>query len=94
MRSFLRLGVIGDYDPGNPYHPATTEALEHAAAALQLAAVVEWLPTRRLVGEAALPVLERQDGLLAGPGSPYRSLEGALDAIRFARVRGRPFAGT
>jgi CTP synthase (UTP-ammonia lyase) len=34
------------------------------------------------------------DGLWAAPGSPYRSLEGALAGVRFARERGVPFFGT
>ena len=34
------------------------------------------------------------DGLWCVPASPYRSAEGALRAIRFARETGRPFLGT
>ena len=34
------------------------------------------------------------DGLWCVPASPYRSTEGALRAIRFAREQGRPFLGT
>jgi CTP synthase (UTP-ammonia lyase) len=34
------------------------------------------------------------DGLWCVPASPYRSMDGALTAIRFARERSRPFLGT
>ena len=34
------------------------------------------------------------DGLWCVPASPYRSMEGALLAIQFAREHGRPFLGT
>jgi CTP synthase (UTP-ammonia lyase) len=89
-----RIGVIADYDPRSPYHPATTAAIEHAAAALGLEAVVEWIPTPRLTEPDADRLLAGFDALLAGPGSPYRSFDGALRGIRFARERGKPFAGT
>jgi len=34
------------------------------------------------------------DGLFISPGSPYVSMEGALEAIRYARERGVPLVGT
>jgi len=34
------------------------------------------------------------DGLWCVPGSPYRSMNGALNAIRFARENNIPFIGT
>lgn len=90
----VRIGVIGDFNAGNPTHLATNLALEHAAAHLELDAAVDWLPTDSLAGPEADSRLEPYDGLFASPGSPYASLEGALAGIRFARERGRPFAGT
>jgi CTP synthase (UTP-ammonia lyase) len=89
-----RIGVIGDYNPRLPYHPATTAAIEHAAAALGLDAAIEWLPTPRLTEPDAGELLQGFDALIASPGSPYRSFEGALLGIRFARERGKPFVGT
>jgi len=38
--------------------------------------------------------LARLDGVWLAPGSPYRSLDGALLAIRHARERGVPLVGT
>jgi CTP synthase (UTP-ammonia lyase) len=34
------------------------------------------------------------DGLWCSPGSPYNSMAGALEAIRFAREHDVPFVGT
>lgn len=89
----IRLAVIGDYDPAFPPHPATDAAIAHAAAALELAVEATWLPTAELAAapEAALRAF---DAFWGAPGSPYRSMEGALRAIRFAREAGRPFLGT
>jgi YD repeat-containing protein len=38
--------------------------------------------------------LSRFDGLWIAPASPYRSMDGALTAIRYARERGVPLVGT
>jgi len=38
--------------------------------------------------------MSRCDALFCGPSSPYRSMEGALSAIRFAREQRYPFIGT
>jgi len=77
------IGIVGDYAPGNPTHTATDEALARVAP-------FEWVPTPE-VDEARL---SRYGGLLIAPGSPYRRMEGALRAIRFAQERGVPLVGT
>src|SRR4051794_41657005 len=84
----LRLGIIGDFNPGNPLHIATTDAMEHAAATLGANVTSEWLPT----GDSH--TYELFDALWCSPGSPYQSLDGALTGIRYARENGVPFIGT
>lgn len=89
----LAVGVIGDFQPDFPPHPATNAALEHAAVALGIALDAHWLGTVAL-REAKLEALQRFDALWCAPGSPYQSLEGALRAIRFAREQDWPLLGT
>ncbi len=89
----IRIGVIGDFDPENPTHRATNDALGHASASLGEEVSVAWLPTETLAEDTAAK-LEDFDGLWCAPGSPYQSLEGALKAVRFAREQDRPFIGT
>jgi CTP synthase (UTP-ammonia lyase) len=55
---------------------------------------VRWLPTPSLEGPAAEKTLRRWDGLIASPGSPYKSFIGMLRGIEFARTRDWPFVGT
>jgi CTP synthase (UTP-ammonia lyase) len=86
------IGVVGDYDSDHPVHPATTDGVTHAAKALGVAADVTWLGTDA-VGDPAV-TLAPFDGLFVAPGSPYRSLEGAVAAIAHARTRGLPLLGT
>ncbi len=92
--SALQIGIIGDFDPGFAPHQATNDALDHSAAALAAAVDATWLPTTDLETAVGAGHLERYDGLWCAPGSPYRSLTGALAAIRFARERHVPFLGT
>jgi CTP synthase (UTP-ammonia lyase) len=89
-----KVGIIGDYNPELRFHIATVEALKHAAKALSVAVDVQWLPTESLAERSARKTLEQFDALWCSPGSPYRSMDGALEGIRFARERGRPFFGT
>jgi CTP synthase (UTP-ammonia lyase) len=94
VASGIRIGVIGDFEPAYHSHFATNAALYDAAAALSVPLEIRWLPTPKLVGADAEPLLERCDGLIASPGSPYRSFEGMLRGIEFARTRDWPFVGT
>ncbi len=88
-----RIAIIGDFDPAYPSHPATNQAIDTAASALGAAVDVTWVPTPAVAASGA-EMLAAYDGIWSSPGSPYRSMEGALEAIRFARERGKPFAGT
>jgi CTP synthase (UTP-ammonia lyase) len=81
------IGVIGDLDLTNTTHRFTNAALTHAGAEF------EWVPTDGLTSRAAAAV-RRFGGLLIAPGSPYRDMEGAIAAIRYARERGVPLVGT
>lgn len=90
----LKVGVIGDYNATSRFHRATNAALQHAAGALAVTVDVDWLPTPSLAREHGAATLQQYDALWCAPGSPYQSMEGALQAIRFARQQGRPFIGT
>lgn len=94
MDGTVRIGIIGDFNPDLPSHPATNRAIAHAAASLSIDAQVEWLPTPECLDEKSPTLLAQFHGLWASPGSPYRSMEGALAAIRYAREQDRPFIGT
>jgi CTP synthase (UTP-ammonia lyase) len=93
MDRSLEIGVIGDFDPSSVSHASTNAALDHAAAALGISVNVSWVPTPALEDGPA-SALVRFDGLWCSPGSPYRSMDGALAGIRFARERRIPFFGT
>src|SRR6202140_2375075 len=90
----VRIGILGDFNPEFRSHHATNDSLQHAARKLQLKVESAWLPTPSLLEPGAAATLDSFDGLWASPGSPYRSFDGMLKGIEFARVHDRPFLGT
>lgn len=88
-RAFI--GLIGDYDEAVLAHRAIPMALNLASESLRVPVSFEWLPTEQIHAPRGLAGF---DGLWCVPGSPYRSLQGALSAIRHARERRVPFLGT
>jgi CTP synthase (UTP-ammonia lyase) len=90
----LRVGILGDFDPARPSHPATAEALHHAARALSVRLECTWLPTQPQDAPPDKIALRRFDALWAAPGGPYPDETALLRAIQFARREGWPFVGT
>jgi CTP synthase (UTP-ammonia lyase) len=81
------IGVIGDFNAKNPTHRFTNDALDH------LGLRFDWVPTES-IGDEPATRLRAYDGMWIAPASPYRSMDGALSAIRQARERGVPLVGT
>ena len=94
MTESVRIGILGDFNPEFRSHHATNDSLQHVARKLPLNVESVWLPTPSLVEPGAEAILDSFDGLLASAGSPYKSFDGMLKGIEFARVHDRPFLGT
>lgn len=94
MHDAVRIGILGDFDPKSPTLPAIDESLRHCAAQLKLKVEGHWIPTPSLLEPNAQKMLESFDGIWAAPGSPYKSMDGMLKGIEFARRRDWPFLGT
>ena len=87
----IRIGLVGDRDDAILAHRAIPLALSLVAASLDVDIDAQWVATESIEDNDAV---EAFDGLWCVPGSPYRSMEGALLAIRYAREQQRPFLGT
>ena len=85
------IGLVGDYDPAAPAHQAIPAALSRAAKDLQCSARFEWVPTEEVTSADRIAAF---DGIWCVPASPYRSMAGALLAIRYVRENAVPFLGT
>jgi CTP synthase (UTP-ammonia lyase) len=84
----IRIGLIGDYNGAIIAHQAIPEAIRLAGVKFAVDVGCDWLATDE-IGD-----LRNYTGLWCVPGSPYRSMDGALRAIRFAREEQLPFLGT
>ena len=91
MNTAINIGLVGDYNAIVPTHQAIPRALALAGNAIGQNIVHEWVPTDEI---SSADRVAGFDGLWCVPASPYRSMEGAVCAIRFAREEGRPFLGT
>ena len=94
MSDAVRIGILGDFNTEFRSHHATNDALQHAARKLKIEVQSEWIPTDSLLNAEAEKKLETFDGLWGAPGSPYKSFEGMLNGIGFARRRDWPYLGT
>ena len=94
MTDAVRIGILGDFNPEFRSHHATNDALHHAASKLKCKLESEWIATPSALEPDTEKLLEGFDGLWASPGSPYKSLDGMLKGIEFARRRDWPFLGT
>lgn len=94
MPAPIRIGILGDFNPEFRSHHATNDSLQHAAIKLSIAMESSWIPTPSLLEANAEKTLESFDGLWASAGSPYKSFDGMLTGIEFARRRDWPFVAT
>lgn len=87
----IDLVLVGDRDDAITAHRAIPLALDLASQALSQPLQARWIATDA-VGDGS--ALQGAHGVWCVPGSPYRSMDGALHAIRQAREAGQPFLGT
>jgi CTP synthase (UTP-ammonia lyase) len=85
------IALIGDHNASVTAHRAIPLALTLAGERLAQPLSFEWIPTDEIDGTARLT---KFDGVWCVPASPYRSMDGALTAIRFARESRLPYLGT
>src|SRR5262245_32077251 len=81
----VRIGILGDFNPEFRSHHATNDALQHAAGKLGTKVESQWIPTPSVLEPNGVKTLESFDGIWASPGSPYKSMDGMLRGIQFAR---------
>ena len=91
MTTLVNIAIVGDRDDSIAAHLAIPLALADAASALAVDLAFDWLASDSIDDVARLAGF---DAFWVAPGSPYRSLDGALLAITHARTSGRPFLGT
>ena len=84
------LVILGEYDPDSETHRATDAAIRHSLVGLNAELTASWISTET-IKEADIV---QAHGLWVAPGSPYKDLSQALQAIRLARENLIPCLGT
>jgi CTP synthase (UTP-ammonia lyase) len=87
------LAIIGDYNDSFRPHKATSEAILHSVNKSGLDLKSEWVSTDSIEGRFDT-IISTYDGFWIAPGSPYKSMRGALQLIRYAREHNIPTLGT
>jgi len=87
MHSSIRVGLLGEFNGQQKAHLAIPKAL----AAVSEGVETSWISTDSVENGESLAEFH---GLWCVPGMPYRSADGAISAIRFARTSQIPFLGT
>ncbi|WP_246317420.1 hypothetical protein [Paenibacillus agri] len=88
-----KIGLIGDFDAEVVAHIAIPQAIQLASQDLGCQIEIEWIPTTSLEQDYEQKLATFQ-ALWTVPASPYKSMQGALNGIRFAREHNIPFLGT
>lgn len=89
MNAFT-IGILGNYNPDYFPHKRMGECLNEFRTHFNLN--YEWVATESLL-EPHFPGLGHFHGIISGSG-PYKSKEGVIEGIRFARKNNIPFMGT
>jgi CTP synthase (UTP-ammonia lyase) len=89
----MHLAIIGDYDPLFRPHVVTNEAIAHSLKSLQDELSIEWVNTD-IIEDDFERLKQSCHGFWIAPGSPYKSMAGALRVIEYARVHNIPTLGT
>ena len=88
MRSDLV--ILGEYNPDSETHCATDAAIRHSLVGLSAKLTASWISTETIEESDIV----QAHGLWVAPGSPYKDLSRALQAIRLARENLIPCLGT
>lgn len=91
MARAIRIGLIGDRNDSVPAHVAIPRALSMVSGALKCPVDFDWIPTEEISRDERISEFE---AFWCVPASPYRSMDGALRAIKWAREQNLPFLGT
>ncbi len=89
----IKIGLIGDYNPDVTAHIAIPKALQLSSKKFNCKVQYIWLDTD-LINRKYFDALNSFNGLWAVPATPYKDMDGALSAIKFARENNIPFLGT
>ncbi|RDV11861.1 CTP synthase [Pontibacter diazotrophicus] len=88
-----KLAIIGDYNDTFRPHKATNEGIEHSIKKFDIQLQYDWIATDTIETDFN-KIISTYNGFWIAPGSPYKSMAGALRIIKYARENSIPTLGT
>lgn len=92
MKQEIKIGLVGDFNPTVRAHNAIPRAL-NMINDKSFIVTFTWLPTPVLENNSE-ELLPKYEGIWLTPASPYESMNGALNSVKYARENNVPFLGT
>ncbi|MNJ49109.1 CTP synthase [compost metagenome] len=89
----MKIGIIGEYNPSLKPHAATDDAMRHSLHLLQSDIQWVWISTEEILSNRDV-TLNSCKGFWIAPGSPYKSMQGAIEVIKHCRENHIPLLGT
>ena len=89
----VTIAVVGKYAEHRDAYKSIYEALDHAGVAHRAQVRIQRIHSEAVERDGPERLLAGVDGLLVPGGFGERGIEGKVDAVRFARMRGIPFFG-
>jgi len=89
----MELAIIGDYNADFRPHAATNEAIAHSVQKYKIPLHYVWISTDEIETNFE-NIIATYKGFWIAPGSPYKSMKGALRIIKHARENNIPTLGT
>ncbi|MDK2865793.1 MAG: hypothetical protein PWP51_916 [Clostridiales bacterium] len=89
----IKIAIIGEYHENFLPHTSINQAMEDLSHFMNVNIDYDWIETTDLISNPSA-VLKPYQGIWSAPGSPFKSLDGALNAIQYARENNVPHLGT
>ncbi|MCE9544406.1 MAG: CTP synthase [Planctomycetia bacterium] len=89
----ISIAVVGKYAEHRDAYKSIYEAIDHAGIANRTQIRIQPIQSEQIEQEGAQRLLAGYDGILVPGGFGERGIEGKVQAIEYARVRGIPFLG-
>ena len=89
-----KIVLIGERDPAKAAHAGIEASLAIFQREVDAGLIYSWINTAAITAGTVDGILKEVTGIWCAPGSPYASTEGALLAIRHARLEKKTFLGT
>jgi CTP synthase (UTP-ammonia lyase) len=88
-----KIAIIGDFH-NSKTQSTIADSIEHSNKKLGVKTSYQWFDTTSLDRDNYAELLSSFSGIWSAPGSPFKSLNGALNAITYARENKIPHLGT